>query len=89
MSYLNQRSEQNHDADLSGPITKCEVDIMFGYPCPQKVTKILVTKHAKGFCPVCEFHADNFELKSQVNIIPLAKFEQDREKYLYPNLATE
>ena len=86
---MKQVSVSNYDADMDAPIENCEVRNEFGGYCQNKATKILVTKRALGYMPVCDKHADAYALKDGVNIIDVEKFKIDPQKYLYPNLAID
>lgn len=80
-----QEYTSNPDADLNAPITHCEA--AWGpNKCPNPVSMVLVTKRAKGYCPVCAPHAEAFGSPSQIIMVPIQQFEADREKYLYPRL---
>lgn len=83
-------------ADLNAPVDLCEVtDPTPGIPawraCDKKATQVIIATNAPGYCPVCDFHAEQFQREAPhatVRVVSLAQFETERANGLYPSSPT-
>lgn len=81
----------DYSAELNAPLTRtCDVRD-FG-PCGHVVESIIVATNAPGFCPVCRFHREKWEINqpdATVRILTVAEFEAERRRGLYAPTSSE
>lgn len=78
-------------AELNAPLSGA-CNVTFLGACDQPIESVIIATNAPGFCPVCRFHREKWEINqpdATVRIVSVAAFEAERRRGLYAPESSE